>query len=384
MELERIKLGEKEIILLGTAHISQKSVDEVKEAIENEKPDVVGVELDAQRLKQLKQGTQWQNTNISKVISDGQTYLFLLSLLLANVQRQLGQKIGMKPGLEMMRAIEIAEEKKIPIMLLDRDVNITLKRAMQKTSLIEKFKLLFSIVEGFFSKEKIKITKEGIEKLKEKDVMNHLMQQLSKEMPSVKSVLVDERDTYIAYSITHSPGKKILAVVGAGHVEGIKKQLGTEVDIQKISKVENGIGILKIIGYSIPVIFIAVIAGIFLTKGLEVTGTAILYWILVTGSLSALGALLARGHPFSIISAFLAAPLTTLHPFLAAGWVAGYVEAKMKNPKVKDFENLRNLNSFSDFSKNQVTKILLVVAFANIGATIGTIIAFPLIASLLG
>ena len=210
------------------------------------------------------------------------------------------------------------------------------------------------------------------------------MQQLSKEMPSVKSVLVDERDTYIAYSITHSPGKKILAVVGAGHVEGIKKQLGTEVDIQKISKVENGIGILKIIGYSIPVIFIAVIAGIFLTKGLEVTGTAILYWILVTGSLSALGALLARGHPFSIISAFLAAPLTTLHPFLAAGWVAGYVEAKMKNPKVKDFENLRNLNSFSDFSKNQVTKILLVVAFANIGATIGTIIAFPLIASLLG
>ena len=150
MELERIKLGEKEIILLGTAHISQKSVDEVKEAIENEKPDVVGVELDAQRLKQLKQGTQWQNTNISKVISDGQTYLFLLSLLLANVQRQLGQKIGMKPGLEMMRAIEIAEEKKIPIMLLDRDVNITLKRAMQKTSLIEKFKLLFSIVEGFF------------------------------------------------------------------------------------------------------------------------------------------------------------------------------------------------------------------------------------------
>ncbi len=384
MELERLKVNGKEVVLLGTAHISQKSVDEVAEAIEQEKPDVVGVELDIQRLRQLKLGNKWGNTDIGKVISGGQTYLFLLTLLLSNIQRQLGQKLGVKPGMEMMAAVEVAEEKKIPIMLLDRDVNITLKRAMQKMSLIEKVKLLSSIIAGMFSSEKIKLTKEGIEKLKEKDVMSELMQQLSKEMPSVKSVLVDERDLYIAHGITNFPGKKILAVVGAGHIEGIKKHLGERADLKKITTVEKRFGITKIIGYAIPVIFIAIIGYLFFTKGTEVTATALIYWALSTGILSALGVLLARGHPLSALSALVAAPLTTLHPLLAAGWVAGLVEAKIKNPKVKDFENLRNLNSLGDFTKNRVTKILLVVAAANIGATIGTIIAFPLIASLLG
>lgn len=384
MELEKIQLKDKEVVLLGTAHISQTSVEDVKEAIEKEKPDVVGVELDIQRLRQLKQGNKWGNTNIGKIISGGQTYLFLLSLLLSNIQRQLGQKIGMKPGMEMLEAIKVAEEKKLKIMLLDRDVNVTLKRAMQKTSFIEKGKLIFSIVSGMFSNKKIKLTKEAIEKLKEKDVMNQLMQQLSKEMPSVKSVLVDERDKYIAYSITHSPGKKILAVVGAGHIEGIKKHLGTEMDISEISKVQKGTNIAKILGFMIPLIFIAAFIFIFLTKGADVTITALIYWFLANGILSALGVLIARGHPLSILTAFLAAPLTSLHPFFAAGWVAGYVEAKIKNPKVKDFENLRNLNSLHDFTKNQVTKILLVVAAANLGSTLGTLIAFPLIASLLG
>ncbi len=131
-------------------------------------------------------------------------------------------------------------------------------------------------------------------------------------------------------------------------------------------------------------IFIAAFIFIFLTKGTDVTITALIYWFLANGILSALGVLLARGHPFSVITAFLAAPLTSLHPFFAAGWVAGYVEAKIRNPKVKDFENLRNLNSLGDFTKNQVTKILLVVAAANLGSTLGTLVAFPLIASLLG
>ena len=384
MELERIRLKDKEVVLLGTAHISQTSVDEVKEAIEKEKPDVVGVELDIQRLRQLKQGNRWGNTNIGKIISGGQTYLFLLSLLLSNIQRQIGQQIGMKPGMEMLEAIKVAEEKKLKIMLLDRDVNVTLKRAMQKTSFIEKGKLIFSVVSGMFSSKKVKLTKEAIEKLKEKDVMNQLMQQLSKEMPSVKSVLVDERDKYIAYSITHSPGKKMLAVVGAGHIEGIKKHLGTEIDIREISKVQKGTNMAKILGFAIPLIFIAAFIFIFLTKGTDVTITALIYWFLANGILSALGVLIARGHPLSILTAFLAAPLTSLHPFFAAGWVAGYVEARIKNPKVKDFENLRNLNSLGDFTKNQVTKILLVVAAANLGSTLGTLIAFPLIASLLG
>jgi len=214
--------------------------------------------------------------------------------------------------------------------------------------------------------------------------MTQLMQQLSKEMPSVKSVLVDERDAFIANSITRSPGKKILAVVGAGHLEGIKKLLGKPVNIREISRVEKKKGYMKILAFMIPLLFIASIVYLFFTKGTGVTITAVLYWFLANGILSAIGVLLARGHFLSVIAAFLAAPLTSLHPFFAAGWVAGFVEAKIKNPKVKDFENLRNLNSLGDFTQNQVTKILLVVAFANLGSTLGTIVAFPLIASLLG
>ncbi len=385
MELEKVKIKGKEILLLGTAHISSKSVEEVREAIEKEKPDAVGVELDVQRFRQLKMGNKWHNTDIGRVIATGQTYLFLLTLLLSNLQRSLGQKIGAKPGMEMVEAVRVAEEKQIPVTLLDRDVNVTLKRALQKMGFIEKVKMLFSIVSIFFpDEEKQKISTEGIEKLKEKDVMNELMKQLSKEMPSVKSVLVDERDAFIADSIMKSPGKKILAVVGAGHLEGIKKLLGKEIDVSKISSVEEKKSLLKYVGYAIPALFIALIAYLFIAKGAEVTLSALVYWFLATGTLAALGVIIARGHIFSAITAFLVAPITVLHPLLAAGWFAGYVEAKMKNPKVRDFEGLRNLNSFGDFTKNRVTRILLVVAFANIGATIGTIIAFPLIASLLG
>src|SRR3989344_198585 len=383
VELERIKINGKEIVLLGTAHISIKSVEDIRVAIKKEKPDIVGVELDSQRLSQLMQGNKWSNTNIGKIISSGQTYLFLLTLLLSNLQRSLGQKIGIKPGAEMVEAIKIAKEKEIPIMLLDRNVNVTLARAMGKMKLSEKIKLLFSIFGGFFADEKNAISAQSIEKLKEKDMIDALMQELSREMPSVKSVLVDERDAYIANSIKKSPGKKILAVVGAGHIEGIKQRMHEEIDIAKISIVEKKTSVLKYIGYAIPIIFGIIIISLFFLKGGELTTTALIYWFFSTGTLAALGTLIAGGHPFSAIAAFLAAPFTTLHPLLAAGWAAGYVEAKIRNPKVKDFEGLKNLNSFGDFTKNQVTRILLVVALANLGATIGVLIGFPLIASLL-
>lgn len=387
MALERVKIGGKEIILVGTAHISAQSIEDARAAIESEKPDVVGVELDPRRLAQLKQGNKWQNTDIGKVISSGQTYLFLLTLLLSNLQRALGQKIGMKPGMEMVEAIKIAGEKKIPVMLLDRDVNVTLKRAMQKMTIREKFALGFSILSGFFAdpddKQK-ELTAEKIEKLKEKDVMNELMQQLSKEMPSIKSVLVDERDAYIAHNIMKSPGKKVVAIVGAGHVKGIMEHLGEEVDIRVISRVEKGSNLWKLVGYAIPAAFVIIMGALFFTKGTDLTLTALGYWFLSTGVLAALGTLIARGHPFSVLAAFIAAPFTTLHPLLAAGWVAGAVEAKIRNPKIKDFENLKNLNSLDDFTKNQVTRILIIVALANLGATIGVVLGFPLIASLLG
>ncbi len=385
MELERLKIGEKHVLLLGTAHVSGKSIEDVREAVETEKPDCIGVELDINRLRQLREGNKWRETDIGKIISSGQAYLFLFTLLLANFQRSLGQKLGIKPGTEMVEAVRIAEETKTPVMLLDRDVNVTLKRAMEKMSLFEKAKFLYSIFAGFFAEGKGGVTKEIVEEMKEKDVLNRLLQELSRELPSVKSVLVDERDAYIAQAILASPGRKILAVVGAGHVDGIKRHFDEKVDMRKITSVKKpGMDFVKIVGYAIPAVFVALIAVLFLTKGGTVTVTAIAYWVLATGTLAALGALVARGHPFTVLAAFLAAPITTLHPLLAAGWVAGYVEARLRSPKVKDFESLNNLNSLGDFTRNQVTRILLVVALANVGATIGVVIGFPLVASLLG
>ncbi|MEK6941618.1 MAG: TraB family protein, partial [archaeon] len=220
--------------------------------------------------------------------------------------------------------------------------------------------------------------------IKQKDVMTQLMDHLSNEFPSIKEVLVDERDTYIANKIMQIDAKKIVAVVGAGHVEGIKKNIGKIADLSVLETVDTKKSNLLFLGYLIPVFFIVLLGYAFFVKGIGTTISFLALWIVVTGGLSALGVLLARGHPFSIITAFIAAPVTTLHPLLAAGWFAGYVEAKIKSPKVADFESLRNLNSFGDFTKNSVTKILLVVAFANIGATIGTLVAFPAIIAMIG
>jgi len=222
--IEKIKFGEKEIILVGTAHISKKSVELVKETIEKENPDTIAVELCQQRYNQLKQGKKWREMDIIKLIQTGQSYLFLTNLLLSNIQKKMGLKLGIKPGSEMIEATKIAEEKQIPISLVDRNVTITLKRALNKTGTIEKIKLILSIILSFFH-EAEELTPEKIEELKNEDIMTKLMQELSKIAPTIKKVLVDERDIYIANKIKQTPGKKIVAVVGAGHLKGIKQNI---------------------------------------------------------------------------------------------------------------------------------------------------------------
>jgi pheromone shutdown-related protein TraB len=349
-----------------------------------ENPDTIGIELDENRLHQLLNQNQWNETSIGEIIAKGNAYLFLLTILLTNLQRRLGQNIGIKPGQEMMEAIKIANEKNIPISLLDRNINITMKRAIQEMTIIEKLKLVKSIIQNVFSQEKITINAELVEKMKEKDTLTQLIDELGKEMPSIKKVLVDERDAFIAQRIMDTPGRKIVAVVGAGHVQGIKKYLGKETKISEINTVKPSINWLKIISYSIPLIFFTMLALLIINKGPDSMLKASLYWILATGSLSAIGALIARAHPITIISAFLSAPFTTLHPLLAVGFVTAYVETKLRNPKVKDFENLRKLDTLEDFTKNQVTRILLIMALSNLGATIGVAIAFPTIATMLG
>ncbi|MDP6670658.1 MAG: TraB/GumN family protein [archaeon] len=383
MPVEKLKINGKEIVLVGTAHIGKKSVETVRQTIELEKPDCVAVELDRQRFIQLKSGEKWLETDLSRVVKEGKTYLFLINILLASMQKKLGKELGMEPGTEMLEAINLTESNKITVSLVDRDIRVTLKRALNEMGLVEKAKLLFEIVISSFQKHEA-LDEKTIEKLKDKDTLNALLAELSEKMPSVKRVLVDERDMFIANRIMKSPGKKILAVVGAGHLEGIKKYLGKELDVSKISKVQKKKSIMRFAKYVIPILVIAFLGYGLYSKGFEATLDIFILWFLINGVLSALGALIARAHPFSIVTAFLAAPFTSLHPAFAAGWFAAAMEMKMRCPKVKDFQELKKLESYGDFSRNRVTHVLLVAAYSNLGSTIGTLIALPFILSLLG
>ncbi len=383
MNVEKITFDDKEIILVGVAHIGTKSSELVNSVITQEKPDIIGIELDSQRYEQLQSEKKWKETDILQVVKEGKAYLLLLNILLSNIQRRYGDSIGIRPGMEMMEAVKLAQQKKIPIELLDRDIKITLKRALSEAGIWEKIKLFFSVVMGIFSEE-YELTEEDIDSLTQKDVMSELLTELSDHLPSLSKAIIHERDLYIANKILQANGKKIVAVVGAGHVEGIKKYLDKKRSISHLLTLPAKRRYFRYLKYLVPASFIIILLyGLYL-KGFETVIDILFLWIIINGGLSALGALLALGHPFSILTAFIAAPLTSLHPAFAAGWFAGLVETKIKTPRVKDFEALTHLDSLRDFFKNRVTHVLLVVAFANIGSVIGTVIALPYMISLLG
>ena len=379
---ERVKLAGKEILLLGTAHVSEKSVDKVLELIEEEKPDCIALELDRARFEQLVKEEAWREANVFEVVRKGKAYLLLFNLVLSSMQRKLGKQLGVKPGSEMLAAAKAAEQKGISIALVDRDIRITMKRALASMSVFEKLKLLFQLLLyslGFGEK----ITKEEVEKLKNKDVLNMLIQELAKEFPSIKTVLVDERDQYIAYKLKTLKAKKVLAIVGAGHLYGIKKNLKRDIDIAKLEhapKSRNYIFILKVL---LPLVLILLISlGVYF-KGAQFALNAFLIWFFVNATFSSLGAIIARAHWKSVLAAFISAPLTSLHPALAAGWFAGIMEARVRPVRVLDLEDLNKMDSLKDFQRNRFAHVLLVTALVNAGSTIATFLSIYLIATML-
>ena len=299
------------------------------------------------------------------------------------MQKQLGKSVGIKPGAEMLVAVKKAQETKTPVQLLDRDIRITLKRAFNVMSLKEKLKLGGTLLAGFFGKGE-KIDAKTIEDLKDQDLINKLMKELGKQMPSMKQVLVDERDEYIAEMIKRSPGKKIVAIVGAGHLSGIEKIINEnkKVNIEKITTIPKKKNYIKFVKWAIPIAVILAFFGLFFLKGPEITFEALKIWFLANGVLAAVGALIARAHPLSILTAFVAAPFTSLHPMLAAGWLTALVEAKFNPPRVIDFKNLSGVSTVKGFYNNKVTHLLIVTALTNLGSIIGTIIALPALIAL--
>jgi pheromone shutdown-related protein TraB len=377
------------IILIGTAHISQDSVEEVKKVIEEYKPDIVAVELCQRRYDSITKKQEWENTPIDKLLKGGNAYLLLAQTFLGSIQRKLGKEYGVEPGSEMVAAIDEAKNHNLEIALVDRDISITLKRAWKKMGFREKFRLIWEFLKAMLGYDEEELEELDLKKLMDQDVISSMMEEFGEIAPSVTTVLIHERDKYIAKKILDESKKgKVVAVVGAGHLKGIKEHLekkSFDVNLGELEYIpERRFSILKTIGYLIPIVFALLIVYIFLIGGWEKTFNALLWWFIITGGLSAIGSIIARAHPFSVIAAFLAAPIATLHPLIATGWVAGYVELKMRKPMVKDFKELSKIESLRDFWRNRVIRLLMVVALTNLGAMIGTFVGLPYIASLTG
>jgi pheromone shutdown-related protein TraB len=380
--IHRLDFENKEIILLGTAHVSKESAQLVKDVIEEEKPDTVCVELCESRYQAIRQKEMWQDTDIVKVIREKKSFLLLANLLLASFQKRIAKKLNIKPGQEMIQAIESGEAVGAKIHLADRDIHITLSRTWRTMGLWSKLKLFFQLILSIGEVDEI--SEEDIEKIKQKDVLETLLADVGKSLPVVKDILIDERDRYLAYKIRTAPGNKIVAVVGAGHVPGIKKYWDADVDIKTLDHLPpkgKAFGILK---WIIPAAILVLLFSGFFYGGINTGKDMIKWWILANGLLAGLGALIAFAHPFTILSSVLAAPLTSLNPMIAAGWVSGLVEAFSRKPKVKDIENLpEDILSIRGFWKNKVTRILLVVVFTNLGSALGTFVAIPLMLKVL-
>lgn len=369
--IHNLKIGEKEIILIGTAHVSKNSAEEVKKIIEEEKPDSVCVELCSARYNSIKNRKKWEEMDIITIIKQKKALLLLVNLILSSFQKRLAQQLGINPGQEMIQAITSAKAIDAHLVLADRNIQVTFSRIWKKLGLWGKLRLLFMLIFSMFNKEKI--SEEEIEKLKSEDMLTAALKEMAQSFPRLKSTLIDERDQYMAEKVKLAPGNKIVAVVGAGHVPGMKKEIFKEHNLIALNKIPSGSRWLKTLAWSIPLLVIAIIASTF-RYSTPAGFNQIFQWFIWNGSLSALGTFIAGGHILSILTAFIAAPISSLNPLLAAGWFAGITEALIRRPRVEDFERLGNIVTFKGFINNRVTKILLIVALANVGSMFGTFI----------
>jgi len=377
--IHRLTFEDREITLIGTAHVSRESADLVVKVIKEEKPDTVCVELCESRYKAIKQKNQWQNTDLIKVIKEKKSFLLLSNLLLTSFQKKIGQKLGVKPGEEMIRAMEAADSVGSHIHLADRDIRITLSRTWRLMGLWTKMKLLAQLVTSMGEVDSIK--EEDIEKMKDKDVLETLLSEIGETLPELRRILIDERDKYLTEKIRSAPGKRIVAVVGAGHVPGIKRDWNEAIDLNALDELPPKGKFFSFLKWGIPALVVGLIVLGFFYAGASAGTHMIKWWVLANAVFAGLGAAIALAHPLTILSAIVASPITSLNPMIAAGWVAGLVETLIGKPKVKDFENLpADILSLKGFWKNKITRILLIVVFTNLGSSLGAFVAIPLMA----
>jgi pheromone shutdown-related protein TraB len=372
-DIHRIALEDREIVLVGTAHISRESVDLVQRVIADERPDRVCVELDEKRYESLARRKSWEMLDLREIMRKKQLATLLINLALASYQKKLGDQMGVQPGAELLAAVQAAEAAGVPVSLCDRDVRVTLRRAWHATSFLRKGSLLSAILASMFQEEEI--SEEKLRELKESDVLSELMSDLGDSMPELKRVLIDERDTFLAEKIKASPGQRVVAVVGAGHVAGISRALAEDRSdrLAGISEVPPVSRAWQVVGWAVPAVILGSLAYIAASKGAEVAGANLRYWVLANGIPSALGAVLALAHPLTVLTAFAAAPVTSLTPVIGAGYVTAFVQLMLRPPVVLEFETvLRDMTTLRGWWKNRLLRVFLAFLLPGFGSMIGT------------
>jgi pheromone shutdown-related protein TraB len=373
--------------VIGTAHVSQRSVDEVRHVIAEVKPDLVCVELCKPRHDALTKDSAFRDLDVFKVVREGRTLYLLAHLALSSYQRRIGASLGVKPGAELLAAIKVANDHDIPVELIDRDINITLKRTWANLGLWKRSMLLSSLMVGGDGDNKGEpVTEQTVEDLKESKALSEMLTELGKAVPEVKGPLVDERDQYLSSKmIDAGAGKrKVVAVVGAAHVPGMTQQLGKPIDRAKLDQIPPPSLLWTILKWGIPALFVLA-----LIWGWQYSDTAslsdmMLAWILPTSLGAGLLTTVAGGSIFSILSALIVAPVAAIHPLLGTGMVVGVVEAWRRKPSVSDCERLPDdVQTLSGFWRNPVTRILLIAVASGIGTAVGFWVGVGWVASLL-
>jgi pheromone shutdown-related protein TraB len=358
--------------IIGTAHISKKSINTVKEQIKDWQPDIVAIELCDSRLKSLKEPGTLESETLLKIINDGKAPMVLLQSALSAEQRRMGLTTGEKPGAELLAAVNTAEEHNIPIELIDRDVIITLRRAWSKMKLTEKWKVMYAML---WSEDDDEIEIDDL--LEDSDMLSNMLEEARKIAPGAGIALIDERDVFLSEKIRQMRGNgKILAVVGAGHVKGIirnleKDESGSIKIIENLNQVPKKSRWPKVIMLIVPLILFSAIGWLAYNGEFVAVRDAAKTWIIMNMIFAAIGIMLARGHPLSVIVGAIASPITSLNPTIAAGWFAGYTQFKISPPTGKDAKDFLVMDQMSIFWKNKVGKVLLVTVFGNLGSTVG-------------
>ena len=376
----QLELNGRKITLVGTAHVSKESVEEVKETIKTLQPDCVAVELDEKRADSIQNADRYSQLDLVKVFKRKEGFLLLANLILSSFQKRMGMNAGVKPGDEMLAAMDAARESETPFVLVDRPIQITLKRAWAKNSFWGKCKLLATLISSAFSKEEPDPSE--IEKLKERNEMDSMMNELAEYMPVIKEVLIDERDRYLASKIWDAQGSNIVAVLGAGHLPGVQAWLeklsskAASSDVSEISIVPKGGNFIKILGWLIPACIVGLIAAGFIYGGVHAGAQMLSTWFLYNAIPAAILTAVACGHPLAILVGFIGAPFTSLCPFIGIGFCTAIVQAIVCKPKVSDMESLQDdVTSLRGFYKNRILRALLVFILSSIGSTIGTFAA---------